>query len=81
MCFSAMTNVVTPGLAVTYIRSTGEPAPATIIGRCTHGDDFIHLKYMRNGHEPEHHAPFDCVLLDLQNVLKFACTLCSSALL
>ena len=31
MSFSAMTNVVTPGLAVTYIRSTGEHAPATII--------------------------------------------------
>ena len=23
------------------------------------GEDFIHLKYMRNGHEIEHHAPFD----------------------
>ena len=53
-----MTNVVTPGLAVTYIRSTGEQAPATIIGRSTRGEDFIHLKYMRNGHELEHHAPF-----------------------
>ena len=29
--FSAMTNVVTPGLAVTYIRSTGEQAHATVI--------------------------------------------------
>ena len=40
-----MTNVVTPGLAVTYIH---EQARA-IIGRSAHGDDFIHLKYMRNG--------------------------------
>ena len=38
-----MTNVVTPGLAVTYIRSTGEQEPATISGRSTRGDDFIHL--------------------------------------
>ena len=37
-----MTNVVTPGLAVTYIRSTSEQAPASIISRSTCGDDFIH---------------------------------------
>ena len=55
-------NVVTCGLAVTYIRSTGEDAPATIIGCSTHGEDFIHLKNMRDGHEIEHHAPFDRVL-------------------
>ena len=62
-----MSNVVTPGLAVTYIRSTGEHAPATIIGRSTRGDDFIHLKYMRNGHEIEHHAPFDRVLFPIRS--------------
>ena len=56
-----MTNVVTPNLAVTYIWSTGEHAPATIIGRYTRGGYLIHLKYMRNGHEREHHAPFDHV--------------------
>ena len=42
-----MTHVVTPGLAVTYIRSTAEHAPATIIGRSTREEGFIHLKYMR----------------------------------
>ena len=46
-------NVVTLGLAVTDIRSTGEHVPATIIGRSTRGEDFIHLKYMRNEHEIE----------------------------
>ena len=50
------------GLAVTYIRSTGEHAPATIISRSTRGEDFIHLKDMRSGHEIENHAPFDHVL-------------------
>ena len=34
-----------------YIRLTGEHVPATIIGPSTWGDDFIHLKYMRNGQE------------------------------
>ena len=56
-----MINVVTPGLAVTYIWSTGEHVPATIIGRSTCGDDVIHLKYMWNGHEIEHHVPVDRV--------------------
>ena len=60
-------DVITPGLAVTYIRSTGEHAPATIIGCSTCGEDFIHLKYMRNGHEIEHHAPFDCVLFPIRS--------------
>ena len=36
---TAMTNVVTPGLAVMYIQSTGEHARATIIGRSTHEED------------------------------------------
>ena len=49
--FLAMKNVAIAGLGVTYIRSTGEHAPATIVGPSTRGDDFIHLKYMRNGHE------------------------------
>ena len=35
MCFSAMTNVVSPDLAVTYIRSTNEQAPASVISRST----------------------------------------------
>ena len=45
--FSAMKSVAIAGLGVTYIRSTGEHAPATIVSPSTRGDDFIHLKYMR----------------------------------
>ena len=37
-----MNNVVTPGLAVTYIRSTSEQTPASIISCSARGDDFIH---------------------------------------
>ena len=44
---AGQTFPLTPGLAVMSIWSTGEQAPATIFG-C--GDDFIHLKYMRNVH-------------------------------
>ena len=47
--FLAMKNIAIAGLGVTYIRSTGEHASATIVGPSTRGDDFIHLKYMRNG--------------------------------
>ena len=79
-----MTNVVTPGLAVTYLPSTGEQAPATIIG-C--GDDFILLKCTRNGHGLRANFTSIPQLLmplmgseDPQNWLKFACTLFSSAL-
>ena len=50
-----------------YIRPTGEHAPATIISCSTCGEDFIHLKYMRNGHEIERHAPFDCVLFPIHS--------------
>ena len=46
-----MAHVATPGMAVTYIRSTGEHVSATIIGPSTRGDDFFHVKYIRNGHE------------------------------
>ena len=45
--FLAMKNVAIADLGVTYIRSIGEHAPATIVGPSTRGDDFIHLKYMR----------------------------------
>eukprot|EP00670_Eutreptiella_braarudii_P022806 CAMPEP_0174346394 /NCGR_PEP_ID=MMETSP0811_2-20130205/2103_1 /TAXON_ID=73025 ORGANISM="Eutreptiella gymnastica-like, Strain CCMP1594" /NCGR_SAMPLE_ID=MMETSP0811_2 /ASSEMBLY_ACC=CAM_ASM_000667 /LENGTH=48 /DNA_ID= /DNA_START= /DNA_END= /DNA_ORIENTATION= len=48
-----MNKVAIAGLGVTHIRSTGEHAPATIVGPSKHGDDFIHLKYTRNGHELE----------------------------
>ena len=45
-----MAHVATPGMAVTYIRTTSEHFSATIIGPSTRGDDFFHVKYMRNGH-------------------------------
>ena len=57
--FLVMKNVVIAGLGVTFIRSTDEHAPSTIVGPFTRGDDIIHLKYMTNGHELEHHTPFD----------------------
>ena len=41
MWFS-VTNVVTLGLAVMYIRSTRDQAPASITSCATCGDDFIH---------------------------------------
>ena len=62
-----MTNVVTPGLTVTYIRSTGQHAPASNIGCSTCWEDVLDLKYMRNGHEIEHHAPFDRVLFPIRS--------------
>ena len=62
-----MTNVLSPTLAVTYIWSTGEQTLATVIGCSTGGENFIHLKYVRNGHELEHHAPFDRVLFPRYN--------------
>ena len=62
-----MANNVTPGLAVTYIRSTREHAPATIIGPSRHGESYIHLKYMRNGKEIEHNAAFDNVLFPIRS--------------
>ena len=46
-----MAHVATPGMVVMYIRSTGEHVSATIIGPSTRGDDFFHVKYMRNGHD------------------------------
>mmetsp|Transcript_62087 Transcript_62087/g.103088 ORF Transcript_62087/g.103088 Transcript_62087/m.103088 type:complete len:87 (-) Transcript_62087:26-286(-) len=58
-----MVNVAIAGMAVTYIRSTGEHVPTTIIGASTRGDDFFQVKYMRNEHELEHHAPLDCVTI------------------
>ena len=46
--FSAMADVATPGKAVTYVWSTSEHVPATIVGPSTHGDGFFHVKHMRN---------------------------------
>eukprot|EP00670_Eutreptiella_braarudii_P020864 CAMPEP_0174348318 /NCGR_PEP_ID=MMETSP0811_2-20130205/4738_1 /TAXON_ID=73025 ORGANISM="Eutreptiella gymnastica-like, Strain CCMP1594" /NCGR_SAMPLE_ID=MMETSP0811_2 /ASSEMBLY_ACC=CAM_ASM_000667 /LENGTH=51 /DNA_ID=CAMNT_0015474745 /DNA_START=26 /DNA_END=178 /DNA_ORIENTATION=+ len=51
-----MANNVMPGMAVTYVRSIGEHASATIIGPSHHGDNYIHLKYLWNGKEIEHNA-------------------------
>ena len=54
-----MVDVAIAGMSVMYIRSTGEHVPATIIGPSTLGEDVFHMKYTRNGHELEHHAPLD----------------------
>ena len=62
-----MANNVVPGMAVTYVRSTGEHASATIIGPSCHGDKYINLKYMRNGTEIEHNAAFDKVLFPIRS--------------
>ena len=62
-----MAQFATPGMVVRYIRSTGEHVSATIIGPSTRGDDFFHVKYMRNGHELEHHAPMDRVLFPMRS--------------
>ena len=42
-CCLFMANNVIPGMAVTYFRSTGEHASATIIGPSRHGNNYIHL--------------------------------------
>ena len=55
-------NVADAGMAVTYIRSTGELVPSTIIDPSTRGDGFCHMKYICNGHQIEHHASFDRVI-------------------
>ena len=68
-----MANNVTHGVAVTYIRSTREHAPATIIGPSCHGDNYIHLKYMRNGKEIEHNAAFDKVLFPIRSPSPSPC--------
>ena len=44
-----MANNVMPGMVVTYVRSIGEHVSATITSPSRHGDNYIHLKYMRNG--------------------------------
>ena len=57
-----MANNVMLGMVVTYVRSTEEHVSATNIGLSGHGDNYIYLKYMRNGKEIEHNAAFDKVL-------------------
>ena len=62
-----MANNVMPGIAVMHVQSTGGHASATIIGPSHHGDNYIHLKYMRNGKEIEHNAAFDKVLFPIRS--------------
>ena len=64
-----MANNVIPGMAVTYVRSTGEHVSATIFGPSRHGDNYIHLKYMRNGKYIEQNAAFDKVLFPVRSPL------------
>ena len=67
MSFSAMANNVIPGMAGICVRSTGEHVPANIFGPSHHGDNYIHLNYMRNGKEIEHNAAFDKVLFPIRS--------------
>ena len=61
-----MANIAIRGMAVTYVRSTWEHVPTTIIGPSCHGDNCIYLRYMmRNGKEIEHNAAFDEVLFSI----------------
>ena len=45
MGFSATADVAVAHMTVTYIRSSGEHAPAAIIDRSTRGCDFFRVKY------------------------------------
>ena len=65
--FLAMKNVANAGLGVTYIRSTGEHAPATIVGPSTRLER-VSIPYPLMGSK------------DMRTMLNFAYTLCSSAL-
>jgi hypothetical protein len=62
-----MANNVIPGMPVTCVQSTGEHVSANIFGPFRHGDNCIHLKYMRNGKEIEHNAAFDKVLFPIRS--------------
>ena len=62
-----MANNVIPGMAGIYVRSTGEHVSANIFGPSRHGDNYIPLKYMRNGKEIEHNAAFDKVLFPIRS--------------
>jgi hypothetical protein len=62
-----MAKNVIPGMAGTYVRSTGEHVSADIFGPSHHGDNYIHLKYMWNGMEIEHNAAFDEVLFPIRS--------------
>ena len=62
-----MANNVIPSLAVTYVPRTGEHVSANIFGPSRDGDNYIHLKDMRNGKEIEHNAAFDKVLFPIRS--------------
>ena len=62
-----MANNVIPGMAITYVRSTGEHVSANIFGPSRNGDNYIHLKDMRNGREIEHNPAFDKVLFPIRS--------------
>ena len=65
--FLAMKNVAIAGLGVTYIRSTGEYAPATIVGPSTRSER-VSILYPLMGSK------------DMRTMLNFAYTLCSIAM-
>ena len=65
--FLAMKNVAIAGLGVTYIRSTGEHAPATIVGPSTRLER-VSIPYPLMGSK------------DMRTMLNFAYTLCSNAM-
>ena len=57
MWFSAMADAsAIPGMTVADVPFTREHPPGTIFGPASRGDNFLHLKCTRNGHEIEHHA-------------------------
>ena len=62
-----MAHNVIPGMAVTYVQSRGEHVSANIFGPSCHGDNYIHLKCMRNGKEIEHNAAFDKMLFPIRS--------------
>ena len=65
--FLAMKNNAIAGLGVTYIRSTGEHAPATIVGPSTRLER-VSIPYPLMGSK------------NMRTMLNFAYTLCSSAM-
>ena len=62
-------SLLAPGREVLYKRyRTGELVPATILGRSDDGDDFVWLKYSRNGRDYENpSAPLSAVQFHLRS--------------
>ena len=48
MFISATANIAIPSMDITYVCSTGEYAPAAIIGPPRHQDNYIYLRYMHS---------------------------------